>query len=247
MPSPPPPAAPPPMEQVGQVQNTTGYVQSKSFAPAGSMVKPSPFLAGADMALIQNPTFESGFRTGLSLGYSKTSTDKLTTYGGNGIGTFDFTQRAINIFYGKNRKTYSMFLSTSFAQIGMDCSYGPAFTILVKNKSINYGSTIGWSFIDGETYRIMSPTAVIILNKPMLIGKKIKYTPELFSTFSYSYYNRIEKVWANDLTFNAIVGNSVGLLLGNSFILNVDWRSNINTNPKFGIMHNVLFGTNYKF
>jgi hypothetical protein len=246
-PPPPPPDPPAPMENVGQVQNATGFVQSKSFAPSGSMVKPSPFLAGADLAFISNPTFEGGFRAGFSLGYAKTSTNGSKTFGGNGIATFDLTRRSFNIFYGRNRKTYSAFISTAFAQIGLDCSYGPAFTVLFKRKAFNYGSTLGWSFIDGATYRIMSPTAVIIINKPMQIGKRIKYTPELFATFANPYYSRDAMAWSNDLTVNAIVGNSIGLLIGKSFIMNVDWRVNINTNPKLGIMHNLLIGTNYKF
>ena len=31
------------------------------------------------------------------------------------------------------------------------------------------------------------------------------------------------------------------------FFLNVTYRANINTNPKFGLMNNILLGSNFKF
>jgi len=247
-PPPPPPADPPPMESVGQVQNATGFVQSKSFnPPGGSMVKPNPFLAGADLAIIQNPTFEGGFRPGFSMGYVKTSFDGVNSFGGNALATFDITQRAVNLFYGRLYKNHTTYYSASFAQIGMDCSYGPAVTRVWKLKRFNAGSTIGFTFVDGIGYRIWSPNLVFLINKPIKINSRFKWTPEIFATFADLYYNRKETTWDRDLTCNALVGNAIGINFGKKFVFNIDWRMNINTNPKLGIMHNILLGTNYKF
>ena len=109
-PAPPPPVAPSPPSTL---QNNTGFVQSQSansFKPSGSMVKPSPFLAGADMAIIQNPTYEGGFRVGFSAGYAKQSFDGVNSFGVNVIATFDITQRAINVFYSRK---YTKFIRNS--------------------------------------------------------------------------------------------------------------------------------------
>ena len=46
--------------------------------------KPNPMLTSADFALLQNPTYESGWRYGTSLGYSKIS--KGRGFGVNEIG-----------------------------------------------------------------------------------------------------------------------------------------------------------------
>lgn len=247
-PAPPPAPAPTPPPTL---QNNTGFVQSQSvnsFKPSGSMVKPSPFLAGADMAMIQNPTFESGFRYGFSLGYAKQSFDERYSFGTNIIGTFDLTQRAVNIFYSRKYKKLKVFTSYSFAQIGTSQSHGPnvMFVFNTKNK-INYGVNTGLSFIDGENYRITSPTLVFMINKDLKIFKKLEWTPELFSTFSNNYYNRDSKSWGTSLTCNAIVGNSFAFKVSKKFKMNIDWRMNINTNPSFGIMNNILLGTKYDF
>ena len=221
-PAPPPPVAPSPPSTL---QNNTGFVQSQSansFKPSGSMVKPSPFLAGADMAIIQNPTYEGGFRVGFSVGYAKQSFDGVNSFGANVIATFD--------------------------QIGKSQSHGPnvMFVFNTKNK-INYGVNTGLSFIDGESYRITSPTLVFMVNKDFKLFNKIEWTPELFSTFSNNYYSRDSKSWGTSLTCNAIVGNSLALKISKKFKLNVDWRMNMNTNPSFGVMNNILLGTKYDF
>ena len=247
-PAPPPPVAPSPPSTL---QNNTGFVQSQSansFKPSGSMVKPSPFLAGADMAIIQNPTFEGGFRVGFSVGYAKQSFDGVNSFGANVIATFDITQRAINVFYSRKYKKFKLFTSYSFAQIGKSQSHGPnaMFVFNTKNK-INYGVNTGLSFIDGESYRITSPTLVFMINKDFKLFNKIEWTPELFSTFSNNYYSRDSKSWGTSLTCNAIVGNSLALKISKKFKLNVDWRMNMNTNPKFGLMNNILLGTKFDF
>jgi len=120
------------------------------------------------------------------------------------------------------------------------------FVFNTKNK-INYGVNTGLSFIDGESYRITSPTLVFMVNKDFKLFNKIEWTPELFSTFSNNYYSRDSKSWGTSLTCNAIVGNSLALKISKKFKLNVDWRMNMNTNPSFGVMNNILLGTKYDF
>lgn len=61
--TPPPPASSPPSsnELFGNSQNNIIGAQSKSFG-GGSIIKPNPMLTSADFALIQNPTYEDGWR-----------------------------------------------------------------------------------------------------------------------------------------------------------------------------------------
>ena len=48
-------------------------------------------------------------------------------------------------------------------------------------------------------------------------------------------------------TFNSVVGNNISVKVSKSFKLNTNWRMNINTTPKFGIMNNILIGGNLDF
>lgn len=234
---------------VGQLQNNTGQVQSKSFTPmqppklGGSMVKPNPFMQTADLALIQNPTFESGFRTGFSYGFCKSNTKGTSSIGGNGLFTTDFTQRAVTIFKSFNNK---WFYSVSYAQIGLNKTEGISVTRIWSGEKGTVGTQIGFSNIDGESFRISSPTLVFFLNKSFTKGK-FKITPEIYNTVSNWYYDRDKKNINQDFTYNALVGTTFSYKITKTFVISTTYRGNMNTNPKFGWMSNILIGSNFKF
>ena len=72
-------------------------------------------------------------------------------------------------------------------------------------------------------------------------------SPNLYTTFTDAYYDRDSKSWKNDFTFNALVGTTFSYKFSKRFVLNFGYRGNINTNPKFGLMNNILIGSNFKF
>ena len=248
---PPPKPAEPNKQTIGQLQNNTGQVQSKSFAPpppppppmGGAKVKPNPFLQTADLAIIQNPTFEGGFRTGFSCGFSKSNNFGTKSFGGNTLLTFDLSQRAVSLFTSIKNK---WFYSYSIAQMGEEQTQGISCTKLWMKNNFILGTQISYSLIDGTDFRIGSPSLVILTNKTFEVGK-FKLTPELYNTFSNQYYDRDKSNWDSDFTYNGIASLSFSYRLSKIFVLNSTYRANINTNPKFGLMNNILIGSSFKF
>jgi len=243
-PPPPPPAASPPSanEQFTSTQNNIIGAQSKSFG-GGSLVKPNPMLTSADFALLQNPTFESGWRYGTSLCYSKISNGK--GFGVNAVVTFDLSQQSYSSYY-RNKNWYYHF---NFGKMGTAHNIGGSVTNMKLTKKINYGYQIGASVVEDSKYIyfILVPYAVVMANKEMNITPKVKWTPEVFITVCSPYYDLGISKSGTSNTFNAVVGNNVSIKVSKSFKLNTNWRMNINTTPKFGIMNNVLIGGNLDF
>jgi len=243
--TPPPPAAPPPPsanEEFNTTQNSIIGAQSKSFG-GGSVVKPNPMLTSADFALIQNPTFESGWRQGTSLCYSKISNGK--GFGINAVLTFDLTQQSYSSYY-RNKNWYYHF---NFGKMGTAQNIGGSVTNMKLTKKLNYGYQIGASVVEDREniYFILVPYAVFIANKEMVISTRVKWTPEAFITVCSPYYDLGLKEGKTSDTFNAVVGNNISLKISKTFKMNTNWRMNINTTPKFGIMNNVLIGGNLDF
>ena len=243
-PEPPPPAASPPSanEQFNSTQNNIIGTQSKSFG-GGSIVKPNPMLTSADFVLIQNPTFESGWRYGTSLCYSKISNGK--GFGINAVLTFDLTQQSYSSYY-RNKNWYYHF---NFGKMGTTHNIGGSVTNMKLTKKLNYGYQIGVSVVEDSKniYFILVPYAVLLANKEMSLSPKIRWTPEIFITVCSPYYDLGMKKNEYSNTFNSVVGNNISIKVSKSFKLNTNWRMNINTTPKFGIMNNILIGGNLDF
>ena len=252
-PPPPPPApapAQPKQQTIGQLQNNTGQVQSRSFTPpppppamGGSKIKPNPFMQTADLAVIQNPTFESGARMGFSCGASKSNFMGTKTIGANGMFTFDFTQRAVSVFTSSHNK---WFCSYSFAQMGKDQTQGLSVTRLWTKNNYTFGTQVCYSLVDGSSFRISAPSLIVLVNKTYEFGK-LKLTPELYSTISNPYYDRDKSEWSSELTYNGLASMTFTYKFTKRFVLNTTYRANVNTTPKFGLMNNLLIGSSFKF
>jgi len=212
-PAPPPPAAdPPPTEDFGTTQNNIVGTQGRSFG-GGSIIKPNPILTSADFAFIQNPTYESGWRYGTGIGYSRVNGGK--GFGINAVLTFDLSQQTYSLYYRRN----DWYFHLNTGRMG--------FTL---NNGVSVTKT--WEFLG---------------QKEITISKKFEWRPETFITLCSPYYDIGEKFFSTSNTFNAVVGNNISYNLSKKFRLNVDWRMNMNTTPKWGLMNNVLIGTNLKF
>jgi hypothetical protein len=250
---PPQPAAPKPAAQLGSATNNQGFTQSKSFSPpkppkqGGSMVKANPFLTTADFAFLGNPTFEGGYRSGLSLGTSKTNDLGTRGMGGNALLTTDFTQRGVTVYRSIISNGKSVYFAASFAQIGTNETHGVSITQVRNKDNWNMGEVLNLSFGNGEDFRIFSPTVAFFINKSIVVNDRLDMTLEVFNNISNYYYDRDAKQWDKDLTVNILTGSEIGYQVTKRFVLNVDWRVNINTNPNWGVMHNFLIGSNFKF
>lgn len=255
-PAPPPPASTGP-QQFGNTQNNVIGAQGRSFG-GGSLVKPNPMLTAADFALIGSPTYEAfKFRPGIGIGYSKINAGK--GFGVNTIITFDLTQQTYSFYYRKNKWYYHY----NLGRMGMTFNTGLSVTRVwepKKVKNLTLGIQMGWSAVSGDyawfrggkkysndAYLISLPYCVLIAQKEFVVNKRIDWRPEAFITLGSPYYDIDNDFFSKSNTFNAVVGNNIAFKVHKKFKLNIDWRMNMNTTPKWGLMHNVLIGTNLKF
>ena len=244
-------------QQFGNTQNNVIGAQGRSFG-GGSLVKPNPMLTAADFALIGSPTYEAfKFRPGIGIGYSKINAGK--GFGVNTIITFDLTQQTYSFYYRKNKWYYHY----NLGRMGMTFNTGLSITRVwepKKVKNLTLGIQMGWSAVSGDyawfrggkkysndAYLISLPYCVLIAQKEFVVNKRIDWRPEAFITLGSPYYDIDNDFFSKSNTFNAVVGNNIAFKVHKKFKLNIDWRMNMNTTPKWGLMHNVLIGTNLKF
>jgi hypothetical protein len=246
-PPPPPkpvaPSPPEPKELFGNSQNNIVGAQTKSFG-GGSIIKPSPMLTFADFALIGSPTFETfSFRPGMGIGYSRSK--NLHNVGVNAILTLDFSQQTYSIFYNKGLWYYHL----NLGMMTTTKNVGTSVTKLFRIKNVNYGIQLGTSVLEDHTYTyfIMVPYCVLIANTQFKLTERLKWKPETFITLTSPYRDLGKDFTSYSNTFNSVIGNSISIKVSKSFLFNVNYRMNVNTTPKFGIMHNILLGAHLDF
>ncbi len=122
-------------------------------------------------------------------------------------------------------------------------------TKVFKSDIVNTGIQFGTSVLEDHkyVYFIMVPYAVLMINKEIDLSKNINWKPEAFITLCSPYYDLGMNFSSTSKTFNAVVGNNLSVDISKYFKLNVNYRTNINTTPKLGIMHNILIGGNLDF
>ena len=108
---------------------------------------------------------------------------------------------------------------------------------------------LGFSVVEDHKYEyfILVPYSVLISNTEVKINEKLKWRPEIFVTLSSPYYDIGKNFSSSSKTFNSVIGNNVSVKVSKNFIINLNYRANLNTTPKFGLMHNFLIGTNLDF
>ena len=133
--------------------------------------------------------------------------------------------------------------------MGTTINLGGSVTKMFLTDKINFGVQIGSSVLEDHkyVYFILVPYTVLMANKEIKLSNNIKWTPETFITICSPYYDLGLGTLGTSTTFNSVVGNSLSVNLSKWFKMNINWRMNINTTPKFGIMNNVLIGGNLDF
>lgn len=220
----------------------------KNFTPppkGGSKIKASPFLTSSDFTFLSNPTFEGGYRKSLSLGLGKTSANGLIGYGGNGFFTLDGTQKGASLFISRKSSNFSV----SFTEIGESRTKSISYLKFIKVKRWTSGFGLSYSLSKTQVVTTLppqetsAPSVMVFTTTDLPLSKKFIFTPELLLNQSFGYFDKGE--WSSDPTFNAFVGGGLGWKISKRFLLVGAYRGNINTNPKFGLMHNFLIGNRF--
>lgn len=237
------PSPPEPKELFGNSQNNIIGAQTKSFG-GGSIIKPNPMYTFADFALIGGPTYESFvFRPGAGIGYSNSK--NLNVIGGNAILTFDLSQQSYSIYYNKLLWYYHL----NFGKMTTTKNIGGSVTRIFKKKNLNYGIQFGTSVLEDHKYIyfILVPYTVLFSNTDIRLSNQIKWKPEVFLTLSSPYFDLGKSYTSVSNTFNSVIGNNISIKVSKSFVFNINYRMNVNTTPKFGVMRNILLGANLDF
>lgn len=217
----------------------------------GSVVKTNAFLTSSDFVFLQKPTYEGGWLQAVSLGWGKQSLNGVYSYGVNGFLTTDATQKGLSAFVGKGTNN----LLFSFTEVGENRTYTGSYIKLYNGKwnkgfGVNLSYTLtpiisapGYDFVL-PPMKILAPSAMFFINRTYKTGK-FTVTPDLLLSYSHMYWDVGLKTNTVDQTFNALVGTSVGYKISKRFILQLAYRGNINTNPKFGLMNNISIGNKF--
>ena len=240
-------------QDFGTTQNGIMGAQSRSFGGGGSIIKPNQLLNSADLTFIGSNTYEAdqpAFRPGTSLSWGKFNYGK--GFGVNALATFDLTQQTYSLYY-RNKDWY---YHLNFGKMGLTLNSGMSVTRVWSSKKIkdlSSGIQLGASVVmngkstDKDAYFVLVPYTALLIQKDFKITDKIQYKPEAFITLCSPYYDLGKNFTSSSTTFNAVIGNCVSLQLSKSFKLNLTYRGNMNTTPKWGLMHNILIGSTLKF
>jgi hypothetical protein len=236
-------------QDFGNSQNNILGNQSKSFG-GGSIIKPNPILTSADFALIGSNTYEKdqpAFRPGTGLGYGRFN--KGQGWGINAVLTFDLSQQTYSAYY----RTKNWYYHLNVGKMALTRNTGVSVTRVFTNRNFNSGIQVGAAVVangkkeDKGAYFVLVPYTVLFFNEQIDLNKTFQWGPEAFFTFCAPYYDIGLNYTSVSNTFNAVIGNNISAKVSNRFKVNINWRMNMNTTPKWGVMHNILFGTNLKF
>jgi hypothetical protein len=204
--------------------------------PRGSIVKTNSFLTSSDFVFLQKPTY----------------------YGGNGFFTTDGSQVGLSGFASKGNNN----LFVSYVKLAKSKTTTLTYVKSYKGKwNKGFGINLSSSFSQVAKsdslppMHIVAPSVMFFINRTYNVGK-FTITPDLLLSYSNPYFdvgkNSVTFLGAErwvgfefDPTFNALVGTSLGYKLSKRFILQLAYRGNINTNPKFGLMNNISIGNKF--
>jgi len=123
----------------------------------------------------------------------------------------------------------------------------------IPEKDFTLGAQVGVGVVangkstDKDAYFVAVPYVVLLAQKEFKVSERITTRPEAYVTMCSPYYDIGMNFFSTSSTFNAVVGNCVGIKVSKKFRLNLTYRGNMNTTPKWGLMHNILIGSTLKF
>jgi hypothetical protein len=120
-------------------------------------------------------------------------------------------------------------------------------------KNFTLGAQLGVGVVangkstNKDAYFVAVPYIVLLAQKEFKLSEKFDIRPEAYITMCSPYYDIGMNFSSTSSTFNAVVGNCIGIKVSKKFKMNLTYRGNMNTTPKWGLMHNILIGSTLKF
>jgi len=223
---------------------------SKSGKSGSGNTRSNPIIVSSDVTSAQN--LNKSFTPIINVGTSKSSMTGLSSYGVMGMVWLNFKQFALSAkytktHYNKNKKlkfvhnvnftgvyTYGNFLGfVGYSGILNGGKYGitgfnvsGATTIIAKDKSGYY-----------------SPSITAFYTRPIKVNKKFILSPEIYVISTPLVYSTKEKVTVSDRYFSGFIGSGFDYQISKRFKVNVNYKANLSTNPKFPILSFFLIGS----
>lgn len=223
---------------------------SKSGKSGSGNARSNPIIVSSDVTSAQN--LNKSFTPIINVGTSKSSMTGLSSYGVMGMVWLNFKQFALSAkytktHYNKNKKlkfvhnvnftgvyTYGNFLGfVGYSGILNGGKYGitgfnvsGATTIIAKDKSGYY-----------------SPSITAFYTRPIKVNKKFILSPEIYVISTPLVYSTKEKVTVTDRYFSGFIGSGFDYQISKRFKVNVNYKANLSTNPKFPILSFFLIGS----
>lgn len=223
---------------------------SKSSDKSNKPTSSNPMIINSDLTTAQN--LDKTFTPILNLGMSQSSMTGMSSWGVTTMIWFNLKQFAISGKYTKINfnKSGKLKWINNF-NLTMVYTYGNMLGFIGYSGILNAGKwgVTGFNLSGAATLVTMdkstfiSPSITAFYTKPFSIGKRVIMSPEVYIMSTPIIYSTRDKVTTSDRTFSAFMGTGVDYKITRRFKLNINYKLNMSTNPKFPVLSFFLIGS----
>jgi hypothetical protein len=223
---------------------------NKSSVKSNKPTSSNPMIINSDLTTAQN--LDKTFTPILNLGMSQSSMTGMSSWGVTTMIWFNLKQFAISGKYTKIHLNKSGKLKwINNFNLTMVYTYGNMLGFIGYSGILNAGKwgVTGFNLSGAATLVTMdkstfiSPSITAFYTKPFLMGKRIIMSPEIYIMSTPIIYSTRDKVTTSDRTFSAFMGTGIDYKITRRFKLNINYKLNMSTNPKFPVLSFFLIGS----
>jgi hypothetical protein len=222
----------------------------KGGKSGGGNARSNPIIVSSDITNAQN--LNKSYTPIVNIGTSRSSMTGLSSAGVTAMVWLNFQQYALSarytkIHYNKSKKlkfVHNLNLTGVY-------TYGNYLGFLGYSGILNGGKwgITGFNvsgavtIITEEKNGYYSPSITAFYTRPFKVNKKLIISPELYVISTPLVYSSKEQVSISDRYFSGFIGSGFDYQISKRFKLNVNYKANLSTNPKFPILSFFLIGS----
>ena len=222
----------------------------KGGKSGGGNARSNPIIVSSDITNAQN--LNKTYTPIINIGTSRSSMTGLSSAGVTAMVWLNFQQYALSarytkIHYNKSKKlkfVHNLNLTGVY-------TYGNYLGFLGYSGILNGGKwgITGFNvsgavtIITEEKNGYYSPSITAFYTRPIKVNKKLIISPEIYVISTPLVYSSKEQVSISDRYFSGFIGSGFDYQISKRFKLNVNYKANLSTNPKFPILSFFLIGS----
>jgi hypothetical protein len=222
----------------------------KGGKSGGGNARSNPIIVSSDITNAQN--LNKTYTPIINIGTSRSSMTGLSSVGVTAMVWLNFQQYALSarytkIHYNKSKKlkfVHNLNLTGVY-------TYGNYLGFLGYSGILNGGKwgITGFNvsgavtIITEEKNGYYSPSITAFYTRPIKVNKKLIISPEIYVISTPLVYSSKEQVSISDRYFSGFIGSGFDYQISKRFKLNVNYKANLSTNPKFPILSFFLIGS----